>query len=89
MEDAFKPYTLIQSYVLNRWFVSTALRRSSAWNGTPYFETIAWEWDSKTKERGKIVAQGAAWKIEAGGMKEHFRVINDLIQGTPDPGEEA
>lgn len=87
MEEDFKPYTLIKSYVKNKWFVSTVLRRSSALTDTIYFETLVWELDSETKERGNLVAMGEAYACESGGMREHFRIIHELMNGAT--GEEA
>ena len=49
--------TLIQSYVRDRYFVSTMYRRSSAMLAPNhyYYETLAWEWDYDTKERGEMI----------------------------------
>ncbi len=51
--------TLIQSYVNNRYFVSTIRRECSAVAaaGMMYYETMVWKWDAKTKKRGRIVRQ--------------------------------
>ncbi len=71
--------TLIQSYVADRWFVSTILRASSAMEGGPYFETIVWDWDSETKDRGKLL------EIEDSGMSpehasaSHANICQSLI----------
>lgn len=48
---------LIQSYVQDHYFVSTAYRRSSAMLNPQgwYYETIVWNWNPETKERGEIV----------------------------------
>lgn len=89
--EDFQPYTLVQSYIKRKWFVSTALRRSSALgdHGCLYFETLAWEWDPCTKERGGLVAQGEAGRDETGGLREHFRIVSDLLTAKPGAGEEA
>jgi len=54
--------TQIKSYVRykDKWFlVSTIERESSAAIIPPviYNETIVWEWNEETKERGKIIAK--------------------------------
>lgn len=44
---------LIQSYVKDRWFVSTIHRQSSA-TANPdgwYYETMVWNWNAEAKER--------------------------------------
>ena len=52
-----KPHTLIQSYVLDKFFVSTAYRQSSAAVSNPpwYYETIIWEWDKETNKLGCLL----------------------------------
>ena len=91
MMDEIETYTLIQSYVKNRWFVSTALRRSSAvgWHDTVYFETLAWEWDCGTKALGKIVFQGESCLTEECGLLEHYRVVIELLDRKSDTVKEA
>ena len=61
---------IIQSYIWHdgkAFFVSTINRESSAMYGGTYAETMVWEWDEKTRERGKIVGQdeGSADSIYA------------------------
>ena len=52
-----KEAKLIQSYVRDRYFVSTILRESSAMGDpTKYFETLTWEVDERGK-RGKLINQ--------------------------------
>ena len=52
-----KEHKLIQSYVIEKYFISTAYRRCSAvlapnlW----YYETIVWKWDQETRKRGHIL----------------------------------
>lgn len=53
---------LIQSYVWHgdkAFFVSTINRVTSAAlaQGMIYAETMVWEWDAKTRERGKRIGQ--------------------------------
>jgi len=76
--------TLIQSYINSkvRWyFVSTIHRESSvAMIPTPWFyETIAWEWDSVTRERGKMIAQEGAPDNISSGLMSHQEVCKQLL----------
>ena len=52
-----KPEKLIQSYVLEKFFVSTAYRQSSVMIESPpwYYETIVFEWDKETKKAGRML----------------------------------
>ena len=55
------------------WFVSTVYRQSSAAIDNPpgYYETIVWEWNSKTKKRGKmIICEGVGYTPKV-SMKKH------------------
>lgn len=74
--------TLIQSYVHHgdKWFfVSTINRESSAAlaYGNTYAETMVWEFDFVTKERGRIV-----WQTEAGtdSLVGHFKACKQLSE---------
>lgn len=63
----------IQSYVANRWLVSTIYRESSAMESDVwYHETLVWEWDSETKELGEIIYQSS-------GLMGHFVVCKALM----------
>lgn len=68
--------TIIQSYVLEKWFVSTIKRDCSSpyAQGLRYYETLVWEWDAKTKERGKIVHQDE-------GFLAHTEICLALMRG--------
>lgn len=76
---------LIQSYVLDRWFVSTARRLGSAplAPDMAYWETIAWEWDRVTKATGKMI------DCREGGLTHHLDICRRLVEGKPleDPDE--
>jgi hypothetical protein len=75
-------HKLIQSYVLNQWFVSTAYRQSSAAIESPpwYYETIIWEWDSATMKRGDIInVLDGAYGYKA-ALKKHFGVCQRLAK---------
>lgn len=70
---------VIQSYVFyedKAFFVSTIERDSSAMLGPGrYYETIVWEWDTETRERGKIICQEGTHK---GDLKQHFLICKVL-----------
>ena len=71
---------LIQSHVRHgdKWFfVSTINRESSAAlaYGMTYAETMAWDFDPATKQRGQIVAQDEA---PTDSLRGHFRVCEKL-----------
>lgn len=76
MEEREDNKTIIQSYVLGQWFVSTIFRRSSAAinNAPMYYETLVWRLDSKTNERGEMIHQDE-------GKSAHFKVCELLMQG--------
>jgi hypothetical protein len=74
---------LIQSHVRHgdKWFyVSTINRESSAVAsyGATYAETIAWEFEPASKQRGDIVAQVSATTDSLSG---HFKVCKALFEG--------
>lgn len=69
----------IQSYVADKWFVSTVWRPFDTYEGTSWgYETMVWRWDNLTKESGAFVHQGA-------GLASHFDICQKLLKG----GEEA
>lgn len=50
-----KEYQLIMSIVKKKYFVSTIWRKASTIVEMWYFETIVWEWDDATRERGQML----------------------------------
>ena len=76
-----KSCKLIQSYVKEKYFVSTAYRSSSAmvlpemW----YFETMVWDWNSETKQRGDWIIQEDSGTFESEAMDNHAKICRDLI----------
>lgn len=73
-------HRLIQSYVRDKYLVSTVLRESSALDGpSEYYETMAWYWDAQTKEVGKLIEQ------RAGGLAAHFSICQQLADKEPKP----
>lgn len=76
-----KPTRLIQSYVIDKWFVSTARRRSSA-RETPdayYYETLVWVWGSLTQEREEMVGMRAHGDDPATAMEGHAGCCRELF----------
>lgn len=72
---------LIQSYVADRYFVSTILRDSSAMVNDPprYYETMAWEWDATTCERGDMVIMQAD-NYERAAVNRHTGICRSLLR---------
>ena len=73
---------LAKSYVWHGeqcFFVSTADRDSSALaaGDVRYAETLVWEYDWSTGERGKIVAQATC---AHGSIRMHQRVVESLFR---------
>ena len=74
-----KEHTLIQSYYREKYFISTAYRRASitiaeVW----YYETIIWEWDKETKERGEMLSMEDSGIMPRSALENHFKLIEDL-----------
>lgn len=84
-----KPHNLIQSYVAGRWFVSTAYRKSSAvlnpdgW----YYETIIWEWNAKTKKRGRMLTMQDVGLTPRYAHRMHFEICHNLLKTLPETPE--
>lgn len=76
----------LKSYVWHGeqcFFVSTIERDSSAMVGGPparFHETLAWEYDWETKERGDIVAQDG----DGEAFQQHFSMCELLFRSGPD-----
>lgn len=69
-----KQYQLMCTYLKGKYFISTIYRQSSAMvEDCWYFETMAWEWDDKTKTRGSIV------EIDDSGISEEMAMDNHLL----------
>lgn len=73
-----EPYQLLCSYVKNKYFISTAYRKASTIEPMWYFETIVWEWDSKTRKRGKMLDMEDSGSWEDVAFKNHFKLIENL-----------
>jgi len=70
----------LKSYVWHDdkcFFVSTIMRDSSAMNYPGRFaETMTWEYDWATNERGKIVDQDG----DGAALDQHLRVVSDFYR---------
>ena len=83
MDD--QSHQLIQSYVLDKWMVSTIHRASSAclvpeaW----FYETIVWKWDRKTRARGDQVFMDDSIDFEIAALEDHTAICAKLMIGEP------
>lgn len=84
-DDRIPNKTLIQTYVFysneqvedKAFYVSTIDRTSSSMYGGRYAETIVWEWDNATKQRGDIVHMGEGME---GSIRTHFSICEKLYK---------
>jgi len=81
MTEEYTDKTLAQSYVWHGgkgFYVSTINRQSSAAAayGRIYSETLVWEWDRKTKERGNLIGQDEHLKDS---LFAHQRMVQRLF----------
>ena len=76
-----KEHKLIQSYYLEKYFISTAYRRASTLQEIWYYETIVWEWDKKTRERGKILEEMDSGTDLDGAIADHCEICRNLAKG--------
>ena len=76
---------LIQSYVLEKFFVSTIWRESSAmaipalW----YYETIVFEWNRETKECGSIINQEDSGSNKNTAIQNHNNICREIVANSP------
>lgn len=81
MEGGYKNKTLAQSYVWHNdkaFFVSTINRQCSASlaYGHVYAETLVWEWNPKTRTRGKMKGQD---ECAEGSIFAHQRMVKRIF----------
>ena len=76
-----KAHSLIQSYVMRKFFVSTAYRQSSAAVSSPpwYYETIIWDWDDRKSSRGEMKAVMDSGRTPKVALKSHFGICFNLV----------
>ena len=75
-------YTLVQSYVKRKWFVSTAYRQSSVMIEPPvpwYYETIVWEWDYDSRKTGDMLYTDDSGSCEKHALHGHMQICERLI----------
>ena len=68
-------YQLIASYVKKKYFISTMYREASTMEPMWYFETIVWEWDAKTRRRGKMLEQENSGIDEEMALDSHCALV--------------
>jgi hypothetical protein len=74
-----KQYQLMCTYLKGKYFISTIYRQSSAMiEDCWYFETMAWDWDEKTKQRGHIVEMDDSGISEEMAMDNHLLMVKKL-----------
>ena len=75
-------HKFIQSYLQEKYFVSTAYRRSSVRVASPpwYYETIAWKLDEKIGENSKMISMANSSGSSKVALKGHFRICEELLQ---------
>mgnify|MGYP003613822819 CR=1 FL=1 len=74
-----KQYQLMCTYLKGKYFISTIYRQSSAMiEDCWYFETMAWDWDDKTKTRGSIVEMDDSGISEEMAMDNHLLMVKKL-----------
>lgn len=79
METEKQNYALIQTYLLNKYFISTIYRQCSAVNYDGwYFETIVWAWDGIKRERGEMLDMEDSGISEAVAITNHLKIIEKL-----------
>ena len=84
MSEANK--TVLQSYAFFKdkaFFVSTIERTFDVYCGSVRgLETLVWEWDKDTRERGELVHQ-------AGGLSDHEEICRSVIKTGEIPQEDG
>lgn len=79
-------HKLIQSYVKDKFFISTAYRRCSAVSAFElwYYETIVWEWNSKTRDVGKMLETEDSGESEFGALDNHYEICTKYFEKSGD-----
>ena len=75
--------SIIQSYVKEKYFVSTIYHQSSVSTESPipwFYETIIWEWNKVTRKRGKQIDIQNSEGLEKKALKNHFEICQKLSQ---------
>ena len=72
---------LIQSYVLDKYFISTIHRQSSALVDEPYnwyYETIVWEWDAVKRKMGDLIFTMSSGMLADQALENHFSLCRKV-----------
>lgn len=83
-------HNLIQTYLTNPGrMISTMYRQSSAAYGPGwYYETIVWEWERSTKERGDILHTEDSGSVADTAHRRHAELIRRIVAGEKLENEE-
>lgn len=85
-----KPIRLIQSYVVDKFFVSTAYRQSSAMVESPqmYYETVVFEWDIETRKTGILIDMQDSGSSVFYAMRNHYNICQCLVSALEETNNE-
>ena len=75
-------HKLIQSYIQEKYFISTAYRRSSVRVASPpwYYETITWKLDKETGVSDKMISMANSGRSPITALKGHFGICKELLK---------
>lgn len=73
-----KQYQLMCTYLKGKYFISTIYRESSTVYPIWYFETMAWQWDDKTKTLGHIIEMEDSGSNEETAIEGHLLIVKKL-----------
>ena len=80
MKNEKYPEKLMQSYVLEKFFVSTVYRlQCSAMIERWYYETIVFEWDKETRKTGPIIDTHDSGSNPEWAAKSHNKMCEKII----------
>jgi hypothetical protein len=71
---------LIQSYVLDRYFVSTIIRMCSTGYKMKYYETITWELDTHCKQRRDMIDVQDSGTDTKTALNNHCEICSELCK---------
>lgn len=75
-----KEHKLIQSYVLDSFFVSTIHRRASTPQPMWFYECFVWEWSRETRDRGKLLEEHDLGSHSADAIMQHAEICGRLAK---------
>ena len=71
---------LIQSYLLDKYFISTIYRKASTVEVMYFYETIVWEWDSIKKKRGQILDSHDSGSYVQKALVSHYHICLEISE---------